>query len=155
MKWKLAAKPTIILIFVAIFFVAGIFLKIREYWLPEAQVKIAGQILTVEVAKTPRAIVKGLGGRESLAENRGMLFIMPVESRHVFWMKDMKFPIDIIWINNGQVVDIAPNVPVPQPGEELAQYPPREPARGILEVKAGFSEKYGLKIGDAVELLTF
>lgn len=154
MKWKLPAKPTILLIFVAIFFVAGMCLKIREYWLPTSQIKIAGQTLTVEVAKTPRAIIKGLSGRGSLAKDHGMLFVMPTEDLHVFWMKEMKFPIDIIWINNGRVVDIAPNVPAPQPGEELAQYPPREPARGVLEVKAGFSEKYGLKIGDSLELLT-
>lgn len=146
-------RSLFILIVLILFVALTVYLKIREKVLPTAQIMIAGKTLTVELAQTPFVWAKGLSGRDSLAEDRGMLFVFPNVDRHSFWMKDMKFSIDIIWINEGKVIDIAPNLQ-PNLDNPLPSYLPRLPVKFVLEVKAGFSEKNGLKIGDGVKVLT-
>lgn len=145
----------IIGIIILVIFILGIgYLKMREYLLPTAMIKIAGQTLKVELAQTPLAWKKGLSGRKNLKEGRGMLFVFSETKRHAIWMKDMNFPIDIIWIKAGQVVDMAQNVPPAAPGDKNPPvYLPREDAGGVLEVSAGFAERYNLKIGDKIEKL--
>ncbi len=150
---RLSFKKSLIFIFIVLFVVGGAYLKWREYVLPTASVRIAGQEIVAEVAQSPKAWQKGLSGRQDLPEGRGMLFIFPESSRRGFWMKEMNFPIDIIWIDQGKVVDIAPRVP-PSTEDNPPVYYPRLPANVVLEVMAGFSEKYGVKIGDTVTLLT-
>jgi uncharacterized membrane protein (UPF0127 family) len=77
-----------------------------------------------------------------------MLFLYPFFEKHVFVMRDMKFSIDIIWFNAGEVVDIAPSVPV-QPQDR--QYTPRASANAVLELPAGWAEAHKLQIGDHLE----
>lgn len=151
--FKFSLKQYLIIICVALFIIGGAYLKFREYFLPTAMVRIAGQEIKVELAKTPKAQAKGLSGRRQLAANQGMLFIFPALQKHSFWMKDMNFSIDIIWLDNGEVVDIAPNLP-PAVGVNPPVYYPRASVNAVLEVAAGFSQKNGLKIGDMMELLT-
>lgn len=148
---RLSFKQYLLFIFAILFVFGGAYLKWREYVLPTAAVKIAGQEIAVEVARSPKAWQKGLSGRRDLAEGRGMLFVFPDSSRRGFWMKDMNFPLDIIWIEKGAVVDVAPRVPPASEANPPVFYP-RLPANMVLEVKAGFSEKYGVKIGERVEL---
>jgi hypothetical protein len=85
-----------------------------------------------------------------------MYFIFDKPGNYGFWMKDMKFPIDIIWISGDEVVGIDENAE-PEPGEPLSDlkiyYPPREIDR-VLEVNAGAAEKYNLKVGDTVTVLS-
>ena len=117
-------------------------------------VQIAGQDVAVELALTGEQKMQGLSGRESLKEKEGMLFVFDIVGKHTFWMKDMKFPIDIIWINgdpdNPQVVYIEKNA-TPESFPKIfggiadSQY--------VLEVNAGFSEKNNLKVGDRVKFL--
>jgi len=71
----------------------------------KTEVTIGGTTVEVEIADTQTARIQGLSGRESLAENSGMLFLWPEADYYSIWMKEMKFPIDIIWINGNQVVD--------------------------------------------------
>ncbi|HPV70396.1 MAG TPA: DUF192 domain-containing protein [Candidatus Magasanikbacteria bacterium] len=142
------------LVIIAVLFISSLgYAKYREHFLPTANLKVGNVELKVEVADSVKSWQKGLSGRKSLPENKGMLFVFPQEDRQSFWMKDMEFPIDIIWINNGKIVDIAPNV---QPSfiEPLPQYLPRLPSKFVLETVAGFSLKNKLKIGDSVEILT-
>ena len=82
----------------------------------------------------------------------GMYFPMGLPSIYSFWMNDMHFPLDIIWIRAGKVVDISKNVPYPLPGNPPATAQPKEPADAVLEVNADFTEKHGVKIGDAIQL---
>ncbi len=104
----------------------------------------------VEVADTPALQAKGLSGHKALLENQGMLFIFKEPSMPGFWMKDMNFPIDIIWISDGKVVGIAENLlPDNSPSRPL-YYPPSIIDR-VLEITAGTVLKYNLKIGDDVE----
>jgi uncharacterized membrane protein (UPF0127 family) len=112
---------------------------------------IAGVRLSVEVADTPAERGRGLSGREMLPENGGMLFVFDTPGRHGFWMYGMKFPLDIIWIDERlRVVYFVENA---QPCVNICEtYEPPADALYVLEVNAGFVKKYGLKVGDVVEL---
>ena len=115
-------------------------------------VKIAGKIIKVELATTPDSWQKGLSGREKLKEDEGMLFIFNHTGQYSFWMKDMNFPIDIIWLDNDfRVIYIKKNV---QPESYPESFLPKQNARYVLEVLAQFSEKNNLKKGDRVEFLS-
>jgi uncharacterized membrane protein (UPF0127 family) len=94
---------------------------------------------------------KGLGFRDSLPEDTGMLFVYASESNRAFWMKDMEFSIDIIWLSkDGTILDISKEA-FPQPGvsdSDLELYRPRDPAQYVLEVNAGLSDRYDFQRGD-------
>lgn len=120
------------------------------------QIRIAGQNIEVDLALTKEDQRIGLGERNELKENEGMLFVFPRPGRYPFWMKDMKFAIDIIWMaENRRVIyikkDARPEsfLPAGQAGPET--YGPSGEAKYVLEVVAGFSDKNNLKIGDKAE----
>ncbi len=109
---------------------------------------IGGHVLNIQVADTQAARTQGLSGRDSLAENDAMLFVFSNPDKYGFWMKDMKFPLDFIWVRNAKVVEITPNVPV----LPLQTYVPNEDIDSVVEVNAGWSEKNKIKVGDSVML---
>ncbi|MDO8659608.1 MAG: DUF192 domain-containing protein [Candidatus Parcubacteria bacterium] len=114
-------------------------------------VQIAGQNIQVELALTGGEQEQGLSGRQGLNNNEGMLFVFDRPDKYSFWMKDMNFPIDIIWINeNMKVVYIKENA---LPNSYPETYESNENAKYILEVVSGFSEKNNFKIGDKVEFV--
>ena len=118
--------------------------------LSQRTVELRGQTIRVSIADTPRTHEAGLGGRAGLAPDEGMLFIFREEGKHVFWMKDMSFPIDIVWIaSDGRVVYLAQNV---SPDTYPMSFVSTAPARYVLELPAGFSSEYGVIIGDIVRL---
>jgi uncharacterized membrane protein (UPF0127 family) len=80
----------------------------------KATAMIGDQKISVELRRTPLEWEKGLSGRKPLAENTGMLFVFSDTAIRQFWMKDMRFSIDIFWIRNGKVVGIAKEVPIPR-----------------------------------------
>ena len=123
-----------------------------DYYWPKAQVKIKNETFNVLVADNIKHWVKGLGGRKDLGEIDGMLFVFPVAEQHVFVMRDMKFPLDIIWVKNGEIVDMAPNVPLDPAKieDELTPYAARDISDKVLEFGVGTIEKLHLKIGDKV-----
>ena len=115
------------------------------------KIKINGIPVEVELADTLEKRVRGLSGRADLSENRGMLFIYDTPGFYEIWMKDMEFPVDIIWIDkNGKIIDITKNV---KPESFPKTFTSSGPAKYILEVNAGFSDKNNLKVGDLVIVL--
>lgn len=107
----------------------------------------------VELARTPEERSKGLSGRAGIRAEEGMLFLFETKGFHQFWMKEMQFPIDIIWINDNKVVDISPNIPPPKEGETtLRLYRPKSPVDKVLEVQANFALSHGVSVGDKIEL---
>lgn len=110
--------------------------------------------LRVEVVNTPESLSKGLSGRSSMCENCGMLFDFGYkDTQPTFWMKDMNFAIDIIWINDGKVFKIEKDAQ-PEPGKrdaELIKYSPKGPIDYVLEVNAGFADKNNVLKGDPFE----
>ena len=110
--------------------------------------KVKNTILIAELADTNEARTLGLSRRQSLISNEGMLFIFPASDYHSFWMKEMNFPLDIIWFDhNRQVVDLATDV-APEGLQPKNSYRPRMPARYALEVNAGWVASHELELGD-------
>lgn len=111
-----------------------------------------GAVVDVEVASTPAQLARGLMYRESLADGSGMFFVFESEGRHGFWMKNMEFPIDILWLDSDlRVVDITENVP-PCRSDPCEIYRPDVPSRYVLEVPAGFVVDSGVAVGQTVSL---
>src|SRR4026208_1251957 len=76
----------------------------------KSTVTINGHTLNIEIAQTQIEREKGLSGRDTLPENSGMLFVFDKPDYYAFWMKDMKFPLDFIWIRDQKVVQITEGV---------------------------------------------
>lgn len=113
---------------------------------------INGYKFIVEVADTPQKRSIGLSEKKELGKSQGMLFLFDQKRTYHFWMKDMSFPIDIIWISQDTIVDITENVPVPDTEDDnlLPRYSPKSPVDRVLEVNAGLVEKLEIKVGDKI-----
>lgn len=105
--------------------------------------------LAVELAQTPKQWEHGLSDRDGLDNSDGMLFIFPQYHVPVFWMKDMRFPIDIIWISGNKVVDITPSAPV-ETSDTLPTYSPHSAVNMVLETAAGWAKDHDIAIGDTL-----
>jgi len=116
-----------------------------------ATVAINNHNFDLILAKSDKEKQKGLSGTKSLEKNKGMLFVFEKADNYSFWMKDMLFPIDIIYINDNKVVDLIKNAPIVKDGKNLIIYKPSEKAKYILEINAGLLEEYGIKKGTKVE----
>ena len=118
------------------------------------RIKIKSLDVNAKIAASAADQKKGLGKRESLPLNEGMLFVFEKTGAYTFWMKDVKFALDIIWLDeNKDVVDIAPNAPA-QPGmseRDLILYKPKSDAKYVLEVNAGLASLNNIQIGDKAE----
>lgn len=121
-----------------------------ESALPRVRVQVGMQIIDAELAETAESQARGLSGRRRLPEGHGMLFVYPRPGRYGFWMPDMHFDLDLVWIRDGRIVDLTPDVPHDPPGDELPVYRPSEPADQILEVPAGTAARHGWRPGDPV-----
>ncbi len=120
-------------------------------------VKIGNKTVNVEVAITQEQRSKGLSNRDALGANDGILFIFDKAHKPQFWMKGMRFPIDIIWIKGDTIADILQSVPPPLPNEDESQlrvYAPVTEIDKVLEVNSGFANKHGWKVGDKVEYIS-
>lgn len=114
---------------------------------------IGSQSLEVEIADTDRSRTQGLSGRTSLPSNTGMLFIFSDSAHHTFWMKDMKFDIDFIWINKNKVVQINDLIPSPDKTSGTPQViSPDIDINMVLEVPAGFVQQNHIENGDKIKL---
>lgn len=117
-------------------------------------VTIGGFSWPVELAVTAEEQVLGLSGRAELAAGSGMLFVWDGESRRSFWMPDMNFPLDIVWINGDcAVVAITRDAPPQRPGQSRAELPRYvvDGVQYVLEINAGEAERRGVEPGDGVE----
>lgn len=127
---------------------------LKYYW-PKMEIIIGGQYLKVLVAKTPDKLYEGCSNKDNLGKYDGMLFIFNEKSQHPMVMRDMRFSIDIVWIDGIEIVDIAKNLE-PEPGKnnlELIPYIGRVKNNIVLELPAGFLDKNGVKIGDKIEII--
>lgn len=117
----------------------------NEAQLAGERVVVGGVSVLVEIADTPENKQRGLSGRSSLPEGSGMLFIFDTDDEWGIWMKDMLFPIDIIWANTeGRVVGVVENA---SPDSYPKVFSPSRPARYVLEVPAGFAAEHKIREG--------
>ena len=107
--------------------------------------------IEVEVADTKASRELGLSGRPSMGDDEGLLFVFDKPGKYGFWMKDMNFPLDLIWINqNGLVVDVERKL---TPDSYPATFINEIDASYVLEINAGLAEKFGLYIGSKVKIV--
>lgn len=114
---------------------------------------IDGHTFFIETAVTEKEQQVGLAKYSSLAQNNAMYFPFDHPGFFAFWMKDMHFPIDILFLKDKKIVTIFDTVPNPTKDQiNLPTYQPSVPANGVLEINAGLSKKYGFHTGDSVEI---
>ncbi len=123
------------------------------FWRPSQPQVCAGDFcVQVEVVSQKPQMMRGLQGRESLGPLEGMLFIFKEEGLHRFWMKDMKMPIDIIWLDRfGRITSMGVDVP-PCTADPCTVYAPSTASLYVLEVQANFSRKHGFAVGQTLTL---
>jgi len=114
-------------------------------------VTIGSTRINVQVSRTKAEVEQGLSGRVSLPSDSGMLFAFAEADIYHFWMPNMYFPLDMIWINKGKVVDISADVSNDFDPMKPKFYTPKEPAQYVLEVNAGFASNHKIRIGDSVK----
>ena len=123
---------------------------ISDYSFTEPNLKIytSNGVIKAFVAKNPSTREQGLGKRLSLGVNQGMFFIFPKPDKYDFWMKDMNFPIDVVWINQDRViVGITPNL---SPASYPASFASPGPVQFVLELNANTATDFGFKVGSRV-----
>lgn len=110
------------------------------------RLSVGEQVFMIEIADDVAERTQGLSGREFLPNNTGLLFVFENPGVQRFWMKDMNFPIDIIWVDADlRVVDVTRNA---QPDSFPQTFSPTTPVLYVLEVNAGEAEH--IEIGAAV-----
>ena len=123
----------------------------------------SGMAIFLQLAETEQERIQGLGGKASIAENSGLLFVFPERDFHGMWMKGMMFPLDLVWLNEREpqidaderqtnrdqrktlvVVDLKENV---SPETYPTVFYPKERIRYVLELTAGTAKRAGMEIG--------
>ncbi|MDO8560948.1 MAG: DUF192 domain-containing protein [bacterium] len=136
-------------------FSAIVFLPSSGPNIKNASVVFSNVKFTAEVAESPSARMKGLSGRDLIPEFGGMLFKFLEPGIYSFWMKDMRFSIDIIWLSKGQIVYLVKDAEFPKSGTPdvgIRIFTPNVDADAVLEVRAGMAGRYDIKIGDKVDV---
>lgn len=118
-------------------------------------VQIGETVYVVDLAVTPAERTQGLSGRPSMDADRGMLFVYDEDGARTFWMPNMHFPLDMVWIRAdctvaGVTADV-PNPPLDTPRDQLELYPSAGMVRFILELNAGQAAMHGIEPGGAVK----
>ena len=116
-----------------------------------AAAKVKGETIELEVAQTPEQQALGLMFRESLADNRGMLF--PFQNQKVarFWMKNVPISLDMIFLNGDRVVGIEKNVPGCK-SDPCPVYGPEALVDGVIELRGGRAEELKIKLNDKISI---
>lgn len=116
--------------------------------LPMTKMKLGSDTVTLEIANAPASRTKGLMERDSMPEDHGMIFIFPEDTPQSFWMKNTRFPLDIVFINSqSKIVSIHTMRPYVTTSTYSAA-----PAKYAIELHAGKAKELGLQAGQSVSL---
>jgi uncharacterized membrane protein (UPF0127 family) len=119
------------------------------YYYQTCDLKLAQDCVTLERVDTAAAREKGLSGREDLAEDQAMLFVYEKPAIECFWMKDMKFAIDMVWVSaDKKIVTMHENV---TPKTYPKSFCPDEPTQYVLEFPAGTASRNGLELSQQLQ----
>jgi len=114
-------------------------------------VRIKDKVIIVEIANSQAEHRIGLMNHNELEKDHGMLFIFEEEKIHSFWMKNMKFSIDIVWIDSNEyIVHIEKDLPPCE--DNCVIYAPEKESKYVLEVESGFTDEHKINIGEPLEL---
>lgn len=158
MAWN---KNKILYLFLAALILAAIFLlysnktagvvKSTAYQAEYKNIKIKGNQITAEIVSSPESQYLGLSNRKSLCPNCGMLFVFPDKQIREFCMRDMKFPLDIVFMSDNKIINIAENLP-PEGANPVNVYASTAVANNVLELPAGFCQKNNIIAGGTINL---
>lgn len=138
-----------LLIFLIIIIICeGIYLYFNKF--SNYFIKIDGHRFKIETVASLKEREQGLSGRKSLCQNCAMLFLFEKKDKHSFWMKEMNFDLDIIWISGNEIVYIAKNVSHEEGANSFIS--PDVKADKVLEINSGLCDKLGIKVGDEITL---
>jgi len=150
MKREYVSISVLVIVIVCVYISPGLYEYLKQQ--TPSTVCINGICFVVEVATTPESRARGLMFRESMDNDRGMLFIYDQEGIYQFWMKNTLIPLDMIWISEDKnIVNIKKRAQPCQPGYCPTINPGAE-ALYVLEINAGFSDRFGFEVGDDVEI---
>lgn len=126
--------------------------KAENAELKKAEMSIGGIPFTLEIADTRLKQIRGLTRREAIQENYGMVYVLDAPSRYAYWMKDMFFATDVVWLDAFyRVIDLEAGI-TPETYPKI--YEPDQPALFVLELPAGSIQKAGITLGGTVDLST-
>lgn len=133
--------------------------KLEAVNFPIGTIKIDNQVLQVQIADTEPSRVRGLMFQDELPYDQGMFFVFEAPGTYSMWMLNMQFPLDIIWFDSdGNVVHIEENVPPCKSALETVTCsgvnPGTNDALYILEVTAGFVDKFGISESSVLEIIS-
>lgn len=114
--------------------------------------KIGNRTFNLYLTKTNEDKQIGLSKYDKIDDSKAMIFSFEKPDYYSFWMKEMKFPIDIIYVRDDKIVTIHKNVQPPKNDKDLQVYSSNKPADTVIEVNAGLSQKYNIKEGDSVKV---
>jgi uncharacterized membrane protein (UPF0127 family) len=119
-----------------------------QYYRRDKQLFVNNQFLQTEVATSPEQQTKGLAGRSCIRPDQAMLFVFDKPGYYPFWMRGMRFPIDIVWLApNKQVVDVIEDL---QPSTYPKTFTNSKPAQYIVELPAGTSRRLSIVSGTTI-----
>jgi uncharacterized protein len=155
------ARPGVLFLLAAALLAGGFACTADDDAAPQREGRIRiehdGGTIWAELAATSEERARGLGGRDSMPQDEGMLFYFGSTVVPTFWMRGMLFPLDLVWIDQEKrIAQITADVP-PQgdtPDEELPRYAPDTPVMYVLELNAGIAERLGLEPGDQLRFET-
>lgn len=137
-------KKKIIFITILVLFISYI-TYINYFNQNKCFITLNGKNFNVSLATTPSERAQGLSGTEKLAQNSGKLFVFEKSDLHGFWMKDMNYPIDIIWFDeNWEVVGLAQNI---APSTYPNVFYPQTFAKYVLEINANNTQELNFGFG--------
>jgi hypothetical protein len=150
-------KKTLLFVFMCLAMLASLGIKTQKKYAVfhdnGPNVCFKTNCFSVEIADTEAEREKGLMNRESLGENKGMLFVYAQAGIYSFWMKNTLIPLDIIWLDqNGKVVFIKQDAE-PCGSGACPKISPDAAVRYVFEANAGVAKKMGLKIGDRLDFI--
>lgn len=136
-KWWFAAGAFVLILVGCLLFA---FMK------PAATLRLGGAVFTMHVARTDSELTQGLSGTSELHDDVALLFDFGSTDRRGIWMKDMNYPIDILWLNEQKQVNYIVKDAQPDSYPDTT-FRPKQPARYVIELKAGTVEAKRITIG--------
>ncbi len=148
-----------IILILSVLVIIGCLLFLRWYNTPPtpdsyetAHITIGDETYTIEIARTFKQHKVGLSGRSHLEEKEGMLFVLDNPRVLRFWMKDMEFALDVLWIKDKEIIGISKNILSPSQTDKTLTM--QAPARvdKVLELNAGITDRYNINVGDTITI---
>jgi uncharacterized membrane protein (UPF0127 family) len=168
-KNKLSKKPSGTFYLIAVLSVIATLMLLEQFVIPRLNqptttsvenpktalvpLTVGEQVVQVEIRDDEAERELGYSGRKSIGDNEGMLFVFGELVQPTFWMKDMQFSLDVLWIREGRVIQIEENVPHPTQAQPvISTMIPQNPIDMVLEVPSGWVSRTGVRVGDQVSL---